>query len=182
MNTRRSLLLVILLVLCCAPVVFEPVDQKLEWHVVGVMEVKTFGPNLDELFENLLFRNVANDDMLRVDWQNGKSVRNSTWFFLLFLFQSRLEVFKCFGIRKLLVTNNISHEPIAWNDVALDDFSKTLKVVVVADDQRAANSCTWLLISLNDIDVHVMILPEFPSESDALLTSSRWPEKEITCL
>ena len=70
-----------------SPVVLEPINKKLEWHVVSVVEVEALWPNLDELFQYLFLRNVTNYDMLGVDWQDGKAIRNATRLFLLLLFE-----------------------------------------------------------------------------------------------
>ena len=85
-NSRRLLLLKVLLVIISSPVVFEPIDKQLEWHVIRVMEVKALRSHFDELFEHFVLRYVTNNDMLRVDRQDGKAVRNTTRLLLLLLF------------------------------------------------------------------------------------------------
>ena len=67
------------------------------------------------------------------------------------------------------MTNDLTHQPVAWDDVAFYDFSQALEVVVVADYESATDCGSWLLVSLDDVDVDVVILPELPSESDAVL-------------
>ena len=67
------------------------------------------------------------------------------------------------------MTDDFANQPVAWDDVAFNDFSQTLEVVVVADYESATDCSTWLLVSLDNIDVDVVILPELPSESDAVL-------------
>ena len=182
LNTRRSLSSEVPLVVLCPPVVLEPVNQGLERRVVRLVEVETSWSHLDEFFEDFVARNVTQHDVLWVSRQNGKSVRNPAGVFLLFLLQAGFKVLKRLGIRELLVTNNLSHKPVARNDVALDDFSQTLELVVVADGENAADSCSWLLVALVDVDVHVVVFPEFPRERDAIFTASRRSEEEVTCL
>lgn len=70
------------------------------------------------------------------------------------------------------MTNNFTHKTVAWDDIALNDLAQTLKVVIVADDQSTADSRTGLFVSLNDVDMDVVILPELPGQRDAFLTSS----------
>ena len=77
------------------------------------------------------------------------------------------------------MADNLTNETIARNDVALYDLTKTFEVVVIADDQSATNGCTWLLFSLNDVDVDVVVLPELPGQGNAILTSCRRSEEEI---
>ena len=77
-----------LLVVNSAPVVFEPVDKHLERHVIDFVEIEALGSDLYELFENSLLGNIAKHDMLWIDGQNGEAIRNTTWLFLLFLFET----------------------------------------------------------------------------------------------
>ena len=67
------------------------------------------------------------------------------------------------------MADDFANQPVAWDDVAFYDFSQTLEVVVVADYESATDCGSWLLVSLDDVDVDVVILPELPSESDAVL-------------
>ena len=60
------------------------------------------------------------------------------------------------------MANDFSNKSIARDDVSLDNFTKTLEVVIT-DDESASDSCTWLLSLLNDVDVNKVLLPEFPS-------------------
>ena len=78
------------------------------------------------------------------------------------------------------MTDNFAHQPVAGDDVAFNDFSQALEVVVVADDESASDCGTRLLVSLNDVDVDVVVLPELPSERDAVLAPCRRSEEEIT--
>ena len=39
-----------------------------------------------------------------------------------------------------------------------------------------------MLLTFDDIDVHVVILPELPSESDTILAPSGWAEEKVTSL
>ena len=77
-----------LLVVDRAPVVLEPVDKHLEWHVVDFVEVEALGPDLDEFFKNSLLRHIAEHDMLRVDRKDSKAIRNTTWLLLLLFFET----------------------------------------------------------------------------------------------
>ena len=78
------------------------------------------------------------------------------------------------------MTDDLAHQPVAWDDVALNDFSQALKVVVVANDESASDCGTRLLVSLDNVDVDVVILPELPGECDAILAPCRRSEEEIT--
>ena len=98
-----------LLVVICAPVVFEPVDEQLKRHVIRVMEVESLRPHLDELFKHFVLWHVAHDYVLRVDRQNGKAVRNSARLFLFLLFETRFKILERLRIGKLLVANDIPH-------------------------------------------------------------------------
>ena len=69
------------------------------------------------------------------------------------------------------MTNHLSHQSIARDDVSLDNLTKTIEVIV-ADDQAASNSCTWMLLLLKNVNVHKVLLPEFPSQSDTILAAS----------
>ena len=73
----------------------------------------------------------------------------------------------------------LTYESIARDDVALNNLTQTLKVVVVADDELASNDCTRLLVLLNDVDVNVVILPELPRERDTIRASCRGTEEEV---
>ena len=77
-----------LLVVNSAPVVLEPVDKHLEWHVVNFMEVEALGPDLDEFFKNSLLGHITEHDVLWVDWKDSKSIRNTTWLLLLLFFET----------------------------------------------------------------------------------------------
>jgi len=121
------------LVLMRAPVSLEPIDQDLEGHVVHIVEVKAFGSDFDELLENFLFGHIAQYDILRVGRQDGEAVRNTSWLLLLLFLQSSLKIFEGLSVREFLMTDNFSNKTIAGNDVALDDFSQALKVVVTAN-------------------------------------------------
>ena len=79
------------------------------------------------------------------------------------------------------MTNDLTHQPVAWDDVAFNDFSQAFEVVVIADDESASDCSSRLLVSLNDVDVDVVIFPELPGESDAVLAPCRRSEEEITC-
>ena len=65
------------LVVLSLPIFFEPVYKIHERREVLFMEVKTFWPHLDKLFDNLFFRKIGQNDMLLVLWKNHKSVRNA---------------------------------------------------------------------------------------------------------
>ena len=146
------------------------------------MEVETFRANLNELFEHFLFGNVAENDMLRVDWQNGETIGDTARFLLFLFFQTSFKVLERLRVGKLLVADHISNQSIARDYVPFDDLSETLEVVIVADDQSATDGRSLLLVSLNDIDMHVVVFPELPGERDAILTTGRWPEEEIARL
>ena len=77
------------------------------------------------------------------------------------------------------MADDFSHEPIARDDVPLHNLSKTVEVVV-ADDEPASNGCSRLLLLLKDVNVHEVLLPEFPSQCDAVLASGRWPEQVVS--
>ena len=68
------------------------------------------------------------------------------------------------------MTNDFSYEPIARDDVSLDDFTETFEVVV-ADDEPVANGCSRLLSLLDNVDVNEILLPELPSQSDTVLAA-----------
>jgi len=101
--------------------------------VVHIVEVKAFGSDFDELLENFLFGHIAQYDILRVGRQDGEAVRNTSWLLLLLFLQSSLKIFEGLSVREFLMTDNFSNKTIAGNDVALDDFSQALKVVVTAN-------------------------------------------------
>lgn len=121
------------LVLMGAPVSLEPVNQNLEGYVIHIVEVEAFGSDLDELLENFLFWHIAQYDILRVGRQDGEAIRNASWLFLLLFLQSSLKIFKCLRVREFLMTNDFSYKTVAGNDVAFDDFSQALKVVITAN-------------------------------------------------
>ena len=78
------------------------------------------------------------------------------------------------------MTDDLTHQPVAWDDVAFNDFSQALKVVVVTDYESASDCGARLLVSLNDVDVDIVVLPELPSERDAVFTPCRRSKEEIT--
>ena len=78
------------------------------------------------------------------------------------------------------MTDDLTHQPGAWDDIAFNDFSQAFEVVVVADDESASDCGAWLLVSLDNVDVDVVILPELPGESDAILAPCRRSEEKIT--
>lgn len=45
--------------------------------MIVLMEVETFRPHLDELFEDLLLRHVSEDDMLRIGRKDSEAIWNS---------------------------------------------------------------------------------------------------------
>ena len=182
MDSWRSLPAQVLLVLLRAPVVLKPIDQHLEWLVVRIVEVEAARSNLNELLQDLLFWNIAKNDVLRVGCQDSEAVRNSTWLLTLFFFQPSFKIFKGLSIREFLMTNNFANQSVARDDVALYNLSQALKIVIIADDESATNRSTLHLILFEDVAVNVMTLPELPSERDPVFASSRRSEEEITSL
>ena len=77
------------------------------------------------------------------------------------------------------MSNNLSDQSIARDDVPLDNLTKTFKVVI-ADDESATDSGSWLLSLLIDVDVHEVLFPELPSQRDTVLTACRWTEDKVT--
>lgn len=150
------------LVLAGAPVVLEPVDQVLERSVALVVEVEAFRPDFDELFDNFLTRNVRKHDVLRVLRQNRETVRNALRLLFLLFSHSFLELFISLSVQKLGVAGHFADKTVAWDDVALDDFTQVVERVV-ADQQAFTNGCTLWLVLLSDVDVHKMLLEELPS-------------------
>lgn len=171
LDSGRSLPSEMPLVVTSSPVVFEPVDQHLEGSVVCLMEVETTRSHLDELFEDSLLGDVTKHDVLGIAWKDRESVRDSTRVLLLLLFETSFEIFKGLGIRELLVANDLTDKSVAGNDVALNDFSQTFKLVVVADSEDTADCCSRSLVTLMDVDVNVVVLPELPSQSDPVFTA-----------
>lgn len=107
--------------------------------MVRIVEVEALGSHLNVLFQHLLSRHVAEDDVLRVDRQDGKAIGDAARILLLLLFQASLKIFKGLCIGEFLVAHDVSDQTIARDDIALDNLSQAFEVVVVADDQSASN-------------------------------------------
>ena len=149
--------------------------------MVLIMEEETSRAHLDELLEHLLFGNVTKHDMLRVHWQDSESVRNAARLLLLLSLESFLKLFKLVGLlHELGMTSDLSDQSVARNDVALDDLTKTIEVVIIADLQCVTNSITRLLVALVDIYMNVVLIPELPGQRDSVHTLSRRPEEELS--
>ena len=169
------------LILLLAPVLLEPVDQLLEGRVVLLVEVEAARPHLYELFNHALFWNVAEHDILRVVWQDGKPVGDASWVVLLLLFEFELELLVSFHVGELGVAAYLTHEAVARDDVPLNNLVEALKVGLVADLEAIADDCALLLVNLRDVNVHEMaMLPEPPGQGDAILTARRWTEEELS--
>jgi len=98
-----------LLVVTCAPVVLEPVDKHLEWLMVDLMEVESSRTNLDELLENLILSDIADNDMLRVSCQDSKAVGDTSRLIFLLLLETSLKVLESLSIRELLMAYNLAN-------------------------------------------------------------------------
>ena len=146
------------------------------------MEVKSFRSHLDELLEHLLLGHIAQDYVLRIARQDCKPVRDPAWLLLLLLFKTCFQVLESLRIRELLVSDHFSHKSVTRDDVSLDNLSQTLEIIIVADHKSATDSCTRLFDSLDNIDMHVVVLPEFPGQSDTVLTASRRSVEEVASL
>jgi len=79
------------------------------------------------------------------------------------------------------VANNFTDEAIAGNNVALNYFSKTFKLVVT-DLENVTYRSTLILVFLSDINVDILRFPELPSQRNTILASRRWTEEEVTTL
>lgn len=77
--------------------------------MIDFVEVKSSRANLDELFNHLLLWYVGDHNMLGVGWQDCKSIRDSTRFFLLLFLKSSFKIFKSFSIIEFLMANNFAH-------------------------------------------------------------------------
>lgn len=79
------------------------------------------------------------------------------------------------------MANNFTDEAIAGNNVALNYFSKTFKLVVT-DLENVTYRSTLILVFLSDINVDILRFPELPSQRNTILASRRWTEEEVTTL
>ena len=118
--------------------------------------------------------------MLRVGRKNRKEVRDSMWLSSLLILEFGFKFLKRLAVVELLVADDLTDETIARNDIAFDNLSETFKVIVIADNESASDSGTFRLISLSDVDMHNLILPELPSECNDILASGRWTEEVVT--
>ena len=63
--------------------------------MVVVVEEEAFRAYFDELLQDLILSNVAEDNVLRVSGQDSKAVRDPGRLLFLLLLQSGLEIFEC---------------------------------------------------------------------------------------
>ena len=169
------------LVVFSLPIFFEPVDQIHERRQILFVEVETFGSDFDELLYNLFFREISQDDVLLVLWKNDKSIRNSWSVSIFFTLKSFFDHFPTISVNPLWRPYNFSHQTIARNNVALDNFTKIFKRFA-ADRKSWTDWGTFWLVKLLNIDVNELLSPEFPSESNVIFTSSWRSEHKVSYL
>jgi hypothetical protein len=79
------------------------------------------------------------------------------------------------------MTSDLTDESVDRDDVALDDFTQVVELIV-ADQKTFAYRSTLSLVLLDDVDVNEVLLEELPSQRDAVFTASRWSEDIVTDL
>lgn len=169
------------LVLTAAPVIFEPVDQSLEWSVTLVVEVEALGSHFDELLNDLVTWNIGEYDVLWIHRQDGESIWNALRLLLLLFLDTFLQLLKGLSIQELGMTSDLTDESVDRDDVALDDFTQVVELIV-ADQKTFAYRSTLSLVLLDDVDVNEVLFEELPSQRDAVFTASRWSEDIVTDL
>jgi len=169
------------LVLTAAPVIFEPVDQSLEWSVTLVVEVEALGSHFDELLYDLVTWNIGEYDVLWIHRQDGESIWNALRLLLLLFLDTFLQLLKGLSIQELGMTSDLTDESVDRDDVALDDFTQVVELIV-ADQKTFAYRSTLSLVLLDDVDMNEVLLEELPSQRDAVFTASRWSEDIVTDL
>ena len=97
------------MILVRLPVVFEPVDQHLERNVVRLVVVEALRAHTDELLEHFFFWNIAEDDVLGVDWENSESVGDAARLFFLLFLEASFQILEGLCIREFLMTHNFTH-------------------------------------------------------------------------
>ena len=154
-----------------APIIFKPVDHLLERIVANFMEVESFRTNPNEFLDHFLLWLIRKNDMLRIVSQNGKTIGNSCWLFDLLIFDYGFKLLIGVTFYEFGVSNHISHQTIARNDIPFNNFSQRIKLVVTYDKSRTNNG-PFRLIELLNVNVHKILLPKFPSQRDLVLSSS----------
>jgi len=133
----------------------------------------------DEFLDDLFFGHISKNDVLRICRKNAEAVRNFLRVFLLLNHDNVGQLVPSFSVCEFLMVSHFTDEPIARDDVALNDFSEIVESFV-AYHQFATNSSSRSFFLLDDVNVNEMLAPEFPGESYVLLTSSRRPEQKVT--
>lgn len=157
---------------------FEPVDHVLKRIVILMVEEIAPGLDLDELSDELLLRNVGEDDILRILVPDRKLVWNPGCIFGLLGLQVLLEVIDSLRLQELRVLKHLSDGPVAWSDVSLDYFLEVL-VGFVRDGQLGADVGSDGLLGFLDVDVDDVVLVELPCQRQMISALRRWSEVEF---
>ena len=76
------------------------------------------------------------------------------------------------------MTHDLSHQPVARDNVALNNLPETLEGVV-ANLQSVADGGAFFFVLFGDVNVDILLLPELPGKSEAVLAPRRWTEEEV---
>lgn len=77
--------------------------------MVRLMVVEALWAHTDELFEDFLLWNVAEYDVLGVDWENGESIGDAARLLFLLFLQASFKILECLRVRELLMTHDLTN-------------------------------------------------------------------------
>lgn len=120
--------------------------------------------------------------MLWVLRQNSEPVRDSRNVNFLLILEASLQVLVRASIRELLVAHNLPYKSVARDDVTFYYLAKAAEFILLANSKLASDGGSLHLITLDDVDVDEVLVPEFPSERDSVLAPGRRPEEELSRL
>jgi hypothetical protein len=88
---------------------------------------------LDEFLDQRHFRNVAEDNVLRVVLKHSESIRNPARVSIFLSLQELIKLFKLATRSELHVARSFSHKFIAGSDISFYDFLQVLEKLLVSD-------------------------------------------------